>query len=75
MGRVINVKFVDEDGNLFAICYDGRNIVKTTGEDYAILEGNNIISYDGDFIGSICQDNVSKQLVVISEDGDFMFTI
>lgn len=69
------MKFIDEDDNLFATCHDRRNIIKVTGERYALLEGSAIISYDGEFIGSVCRDNILKTLVVISEYGDFMFTI
>lgn len=69
------MKFIKPNGNLFAICDDGRNIVKITGDYYAMIDGKSVISEGGDYIGEIKRDNASGRLCVISEYGNLLFII
>ena len=70
------MKFIKpDDGELFAVCDDEKNIIRVTGDYYAMIEGNDIISEYGDYIGNISRDNTTSRLCVISEDGDLLFII
>ena len=69
------MKFIKPNGNLFATCDDGKNIVKITGDYYAMIEGRDVISEAGDYIGEIRRDSTTGSLYVISEYDDLLFTI
>ena len=58
----------DENDELYAVCEDRKHIVKVNGRLYGIIEGNDIISPNGDFIGSFTKDRC-----VVNEDGDMLF--
>ena len=67
------MNFYDDDDNLFATCMDNRHIIKVCGSFYGFIEGNDIISEDGDFIGSFNRDR--HGICVISEYGDMLFYV
>lgn len=69
------MKFIKPSGDLYAVCDDGRNIIRITGDYYALIDRNNLISENGDYIGNIAHNDATKQLCVISEDGDLLFII
>lgn len=68
------MQFLKESGTLFATSVDHKHIIKCSGDFYATIHNQDIISEDGDFIGSFTKASHNNYFV-ISEMGEVLFYV